>query len=114
MDGLILTGYGKEDLAFEDIRFWTKITKSLDHAQEQHIPLLASCWGSHATLYHYHKLNKAYIPEDKISGVFKQSVTRPNHPFMKGIPKTLSIPVSRYGRSCDIAIKGNRNIYYNR
>ena len=110
LDGLILTGYGKEDLAFEDISFWDEITKSLNHAQEQHIRLLASCWGSHAALYHYHKVNKAYIPEDKISGVFQQSVTQPDHPFMKDIPEMLAMPVSRYGRSCDAAIKGNSNL----
>ena len=107
VDAIILTGFGKEDVAFEDLRFWHEITAVLDYAEEQDIPVLASCWGSHAALYHHYDVEKGWDLKDKISGVFAQSNVRPDHPVMQGVEARFTMPVSRYGRSDDMAIANN-------
>lgn len=110
LDGLILTGFGKEELSFEDINFWDEVTKALDHAKDKNIPMIASCWGSHAALHHYHGIHKDCIMEDKISGVFAQAVVDPDHQYTRGIDGHITMPVSRYGRSCDQAIEQNPDL----
>lgn len=109
-DAIILTGFGKEDVAFEDLRFWHEIETVLDYAEEQDIPVLASCWGSHAALYHHYGVEKGWNLRSKISGVFKQSNTQPGHPIMKDVKAAFTMPVSRYGRSDDVAIANNRKL----
>jgi homoserine O-succinyltransferase/O-acetyltransferase len=110
LDGLILTGFGKEDVAFENLKFWDEVTDALDHAQQQGIPVYASCWGSHAALYHHHGVTKTCDMTDKISGVFAQTVIAPKHPLMMGVPETINMPVSRYGRSNDGAMANNESL----
>lgn len=106
-DALILTGFGGEEFDFEEIRFWDEIATALDFAKEKDIPMLASCWGSHAVLHHHHGIGKDYVPENKISGVFAQTVVQPNHPLMNGVSQNFTMPVSRYGRSDDNQILRN-------
>lgn len=110
LDGIILTGYGKEELAFETINFWKEVETALDHVKEKKIPMLASCWGSHAALHYYHGVHKDYDMSDKISGIFEQAVLQKNHPFMHNISDSIPIPVSRYGRSCDKTIENNPDL----
>lgn len=110
LDALVLTGFGGEEHEFEDIRFWPEVKAALDHAEIKNIPMLASCWGSHAALYHHHKIPKTYHPEEKISGIFTQSVIAPTHPLMEGIDMRFTMPVSRYGRSVDDKIVNNPNL----
>ncbi len=109
-DAIILTGYGKEDIAFEDLKFWSEITGALDYAKINGTPVLASCWGSHAALYHHHNVQRYYAAEDKISGIFSLNVEDSQHPIMTGIPDVIDAPVSRYGRSDDDTIRENSEI----
>jgi homoserine O-succinyltransferase len=109
-DAIILTGFGKEDVAFEDLRFWHEIKAVLNYAEEHDIPVLASCWGSHAALYHHYGVEKGWDLRNKISGVFKQSNAQPDHPIMQDVDATFTMPVSRYGRSDDTAISESRKL----
>ncbi|MEM6810886.1 MAG: homoserine O-succinyltransferase [Pseudomonadota bacterium] len=110
LDGVILTGFGKEEISFEEIDFWHEVVPVLDHVKERKIPMLASCWGSHAALHHYHGIQKDCDMTDKISGAFAQKVTAPHHPLMKGLDGHVTMPVSRYGRSSDDGIESNPNL----
>lgn len=101
LDALILTGFGKEDVPFEKLKFWDEVTSALDTAQQQNIPVLASCWGSHAALYHHHNVEKHCDMHNKISGVFAQKVRVTGHLLMRNIGDAITMPVSRYGRSND-------------
>lgn len=105
IDRAILTGFGVEDVPFEKLPFWSEVENGLDHIQENKIPLLASCWGSHAALYHYHKVDKTWDMTDKISGHFTQTVRDASHPLMQSIGSDFVMPVSRYGRSDDQQIR---------
>ncbi|HPF77701.1 MAG TPA: homoserine O-succinyltransferase [Alphaproteobacteria bacterium] len=109
-DGLILTGFGKEDVPFESLKFWDEVTTALDIAEDRNIPVLASCWGSHAALYHHHGVGKTWDMTDKISGVFKQHVIERDHHLMQGVDASFTMPVSRYGRSSEDNIVHNSSL----
>ena len=110
LDAVVQAGFGKEDEAFEDLHFWSEITEAFDHIQSHEIPMLASCWGSHAALYHYYDVEKTWDMDNKISGVFPQENVYPDHPLMRDIGKTIDVPVSRYGRSDEGAILANKKL----
>lgn len=110
LDAIVLTGFGKEDLRFEDLKFWPEVREALDVAKAENLPVLASCWGSHAALYHHYGVEKTWDMTHKISGVFRQLNTAPDHPITRGIGEDLTMPVSRYGRSDDSAIEDHADL----
>jgi homoserine O-succinyltransferase len=110
LDAIILTGYGVEKVPFQELEFWNEITDALDYAETNNVPVLASCWGSHAALYHHHGVERTYVPDEKISGIFQLQIKQEDHPLVKGISGTIDAPVSRHGRSDDNAIQKNSDI----
>jgi homoserine O-succinyltransferase len=105
-DGLIIDGFGKEELPFDKLSFWPEFQETLNAASASGTPLLTICWASQAALFHHHGAERPYF-EEKLSGVFEQTVVRPDHPIMEGVGESFNLPVSRRGRCIEEQIESN-------
>jgi homoserine O-succinyltransferase len=94
-DGLIVTGAPIETLPFEDITYWRDLTAIFDWARTRIASSLYICWAGQAALYHFHGVPK-HARSAKLSGVFRQRVTHPGSPIVKGFGAEFPVPVSRY------------------
>jgi len=112
LDGAFLSGFGKEDMAFEQLRFWNELTDALDILEQDNTPIYASCWGAHAALYHHHDVEKTWDVKTKVLGVFDQQISEPDHPLVRGIDPELGfpMPVSRIGKCNEGQILANPNL----
>jgi homoserine O-succinyltransferase len=45
LDGMIITGAPVEELAFEEVRYWTELSEILQHARTHCPSTLGICWG---------------------------------------------------------------------
>ena len=94
-DGLIVTGAPIETLPFEDITYWSDLTAIFDWASARIASSLYICWAGQAALHHFHGVPK-HPRSAKLSGVFRQRVTHPDSPIVKGFGAEFPVPVSRY------------------
>jgi homoserine O-succinyltransferase len=94
-DGLIVTGAPVEEIPFEDVIYWNELTEILDWARTNVFRSYNICWGAQAALYHYYGVPKNAMP-GKLSGIFRQRVTEPKSPLMRGFNAEFNVPVSRY------------------
>lgn len=94
-DGFIITGAPLEQLAFEEIDYWTELCHVLACLKTKQIPLLAICWGAQAALYYYYQIEKEELAA-KTVGVFQHQVKETTHPLMKNFEPTFLAPHSRY------------------
>lgn len=109
LDGFYITGASAEKPHFTELSFWPELADALDHGQKYKIPMHGICLGAQAPLYHFHGIEKVFH-DQKLSGVFKQTVLEPEHPLMAGMPTYSYQPVSRRGRSDENAILDNPNL----
>ncbi len=94
-DALIITGAPVERLDFTEVTYWSALTEIFDWAAAQVGSTLAICWGGQALLHHAHGLAKHLLPE-KLSGLYRQEVTLPRHPLLRGLEPGFAVPVSRH------------------
>lgn len=93
-DGLIVTGAPVEQLAFEDVNYWTELCEILDWANASVTSTLFICWAAQAALYHYYDIQK-YPMDEKLFGIFPHTVNlRCN--LTRGFDDEFLIPHSRY------------------
>ena len=104
LDVISVSGFGPSHLDFEKVEFWDALTDIFDHANENKIMLDLKCWASHAYLYHKYDIERVRN-ENKLTGIYKQSVEAPNSPLMKGVGDIYDTPVSRYYGSIEEGIR---------
>ena len=95
-DGLIVTGAPLAHLAYEDVKYWDKMTVIMDWARRHVQSTLFLCWAAHAAIYHFYGKNRL-MRENKLSGVFKHDVTDAHNELMRGFDSKFHAPHSRYG-----------------
>ncbi len=95
LDGLIVTGMEPQQAALEDEPIWASLKNVADWAEDQGIPTIWSCLAAHAAVRHFDGIARSRFPE-KLLGIFKCDVTAADHPLMRGIPRQLTSPHSRY------------------
>lgn len=95
-DGLIVTGAPLAHLAYQDVKYWDKMTVVMDWARRHVQSTLFSCWAAHAAIYHYYGKNRV-LNSDKLSGVFPIEVQSEHDELMRGFDPIFYAPHSRYG-----------------
>jgi homoserine O-succinyltransferase len=53
------------------------------------------CWGAQAGLYYHYGIEKRLLPQ-KLSGVYKHRMLKPQSPFFRGVDDEFFAPHSRY------------------
>lgn len=95
-DGLIVTGAPLAHLAYQDVKYWEKMTVIMDWARRHVQSTLFSCWAAHAAIYHYFGKNRE-IRDTKLSGVYRHFVQNEHDELLRGFDPAFYAPQSRYG-----------------
>jgi len=95
LDGLIITGANPRsaDITAED--FWQPLTEVLDWARQHVTSTLCACLATHATLLHFHGLQRVPQPA-KRWGVFSHRVADRVHPLVASLNTRFDVPHSRW------------------
>lgn len=94
-DGMIVTGAPVEDIAFEDVDYWSEICEIFDWAETHVTSTLHICWAAQAGLYHYYGINKMALPQ-KLFGIYEHKVANRKIPLVRGFDDVFLAPHSRH------------------
>lgn len=94
-DGMIITGAPVEHMPFEEVDYWSEITKIMDWARHHVTSTLYICWAAQAGLYHYYGVPK-YPLDAKMFGVFEHHIHNPRNPIFRGFDDVFYVPHSRH------------------
>lgn len=94
-DGFIVTGAPVEKVNFEDVDYWDELKEIFSWAKTHVTSTLYICWAALAGLYFRYGIPK-YILNEKISGVFKHTVSDYKNPIFRGFDDIFYVPHSRY------------------
>ena len=94
-DGLIITGAPIEHLPFDQVTYWSELTRLFDWTQSHVHSTFGVCWGGMAMAWHFHRLPKHPLPA-KAFGCFRQTNLAPASPYLRGFSDDFVIPVSRW------------------
>jgi homoserine O-succinyltransferase len=95
-DGLIVTGAPLAHLAYQDVKYWEKMTVILDWARRNVQSTLFSCWAAHAAIYHFFGKNRG-LRDHKLSGVYRHFVQNELDELLRGFDPVFNAPQSRFG-----------------
>ncbi len=94
-DGLIVTGAPVETLPFEEVSYWDELTRILDWSRSHVRRSFYICWAAQAALQHFHGVPKHGL-EQKLFGVFRHRVVKPDADILRGFGDGFAVPVSRH------------------
>ena len=94
-DGLVMTGAPIETLPFEAVDYWMDLCAMLEWARARVPAGFYICWAAQAALYHFRGVPK-HARAAKLSGIYRQRVTRPEAALLRGFGDAFPVPVSRY------------------
>ncbi len=94
-DGFIITGAPIENLAFEDVTYWSELQEIFEWTRTNVLSTFNICWGAMAAVYHFHGIPK-YQLDEKAFGVYRHRNLNPRSPYLAGFSDDFSIPVSRW------------------
>jgi homoserine O-succinyltransferase len=95
-DGLIITGAPLGNMAYEDVKYWHKMTKLMDWSKRHVQSTVFLCWAAHAAMYHYYGVPRI-LRKTKLSGVFEHQVLDEKNELMRGFDPYFWAPHSRVG-----------------
>ena len=88
-DGMIVTGAPVEQLEYEDVGYWSEITRT--HVTST----LYICWAAQAGLYFHYGVPKYPLPK-KMFGIFPQLALDSRLPIFRGFDDVFYMPHSRH------------------
>ena len=94
-DGLIVTGAPVETLPFEAVNYWDELGRILDWSRTNVRRSFYICWAAQAALQHFHGVPKHGLDE-KLFGVFRHRVVKPDAEILRGFGDGFAVPVSRH------------------
>lgn len=94
-DGLIITGAPVENMEFTQVDYWDELCEIMEWSKKNVHSTLHICWGAQAGLYYHYGIEKRSLPE-KLFGVYKHNVLKPNSPLFRGFDDIFETPHSRY------------------
>lgn len=94
-DGMIITGAPVEQMAFEDVDYWSELCEIMEWSKTHAFSTLHICWGAQAGLYYHFGVPKYDLPK-KLSGIYKHRILEPYHPILRGFDEVFYAPHSRY------------------
>lgn len=93
-DGLIVTGAPLGNLAYEEVKYWSKMKELMDWACNNVQSTFYLCWAAHAAMYHFYKADKK-LRKEKLSGVFQHQVLAQQNELVRGFDPEFWAPHSR-------------------
>ena len=94
-DGMIITGAPVEQLEFEEVGYWDKITQIFAWARTHVTSTLYICWAAQAGLYYHYGVPKYPLPK-KMFGIFAQRALDISLPIFRGFDDVFMMPHSRH------------------
>lgn len=94
-DGMIITGAPVENMEFEQVDYWQELCDIMEWTKNHVFSTLHICWGAQAGLYYHYGVEKRSLPQ-KLFGVYKHRVLKPNSPLFRGFDDFFYAPNSRY------------------
>ncbi len=94
-DGMIITGAPVELLEFEEVNYWSEITKIFDWSRTNVTSTFHICWAAQAGLHHHYGIPK-YPLDAKMFGVFEHFNHNPQNPIFRGFDDVFYVPHSRH------------------
>lgn len=94
-DALIITGAPVENLAFEEVDYWSELCKIFEWSKTNVFSTMHICWGAQAGLYYHYGIDKHPVSQ-KVFGVFSHKKEDPSHPLLYGFDDTFFAPHSRH------------------
>ncbi len=94
-DGMIITGAPVEQLDFEDVGYWSEITRIFSWTRTHVMSTLYICWAAQAGLYYHYGIPK-YPLAKKMFGVFPTYPLDPQLSIFRGFDDVFNMPHSRH------------------
>lgn len=95
LDALIITGANVANPSLDQEPFWEPLIEVVRWADDNVASILCSCLATHALVKHRHGIERRRLPQ-KQWGVYRHSISRPEHPLMRGVNTRFDAPHSRY------------------
>jgi homoserine O-succinyltransferase/O-acetyltransferase len=95
LDALIVTGMEPQAKALQDEPVWDNITRLVDWATQNSVPVIWSCLAAHAAVLYLDGIARSRLNE-KLLGVFACHVLATDHMLASGLPSRWASPHSRY------------------
>jgi homoserine O-succinyltransferase len=93
-DGMIITGAPVEQMAFEEVVYWSELTEIMEWTKKHVTSTFHICWGAQAGLYYHYGIKKHPLRE-KMFGVFKHRIVE-NDKLLQGLDDIVYVPHSRH------------------
>lgn len=94
-DGLIITGAPVELMEFEEVTYWNELVDIMEWSKKNVYSTFHICWGAQAGLYYHYGIRK-YPLNEKIFGVFRHRICKPNTMLLRGFDEYFYAPHSRH------------------
>jgi len=110
-DGFIVTGAPVEQMSFEEVDYWSELTRIFDWAERNVESTFYICWGAQAGLYHRYGIPKYDLPH-KMFGVYEHRVLARTESLLRGFDDIFLAPHSRHTeiRRADVEKVSDLNI----
>jgi len=110
-DGFIVTGAPVEQMSFEEVDYWSELTRIFDWAERDVESTFYICWGAQAGLYHRYGIPKYDLPH-KMFGVYEHRVLARTESLLRGFDDIFLAPHSRHTeiRRADVEKVSDLNI----
>jgi homoserine O-succinyltransferase/O-acetyltransferase len=102
-DGMIITGAPVELIPFEEVSYWSELSKIFEWTKTNVTSTLHICWGAQAALYYHYGIGKQELPE-KCSGIFAHKIFDKTEKIMRGFDDVFFAPHSRHTDTSEAAI----------
>ncbi len=94
-DGLIITGAPVEQMAYEEVDYWTEFEEICEWTKTNVTSTMHLCWGAQAGLYYHYGIPKHPLAH-KMFGVFSHRVMNRKVPLVRGFDDYFMAPHSRH------------------
>ncbi|WP_273319357.1 homoserine O-acetyltransferase MetA [Vallitalea guaymasensis] len=94
-DGMIITGAPVEHMDYEQVGYWDELKEIMEWTKTNVTSTFHICWGAQAGLYYHYGVNK-HMLSNKMFGIFKHNVLKPNYKLLRGFNDSFFVPHSRH------------------
>ena len=95
-DAMIVTGAPVEKIEYEQVDYWSELTRLMSWADKNVYSTMYICWAALAGLKWHYGIEKLVL-DKKIVGVFRHRVLDRRHPLVRCFDDLFYAPHSRYG-----------------
>lgn len=109
LDGMIITGAPVETLEYEEVQYWSELTKIMDYADKNVTSTIFICWGAQAGLHYHFGIDKLLLPKKKF-GIFANHAVTEHDMLLKGMDDVFYIPMSRHTHIDESSVRASKDL----